>query len=313
MVIKYIDKLCKKCGNKIPVKRARDRNKEFCDRNCVSKFLFKKSRHKCLICSNLVKNCKNKFCSRKCSHIGKCKNHIKLCEYCNKEFVLKNIAEERRGKGKYCSIICSSKSKKIYSCNEFFFSNIDDQKKSYWLGFLMADGYNSLYETVINLKTSDSSHLDKFIQDIDSNHKVKFKKNKYTGVASLRISSKQICSDLTSLGCVKAKSLIIDFPKCNKIPDNLMNHFIRGYFDGDGCISVSKKGHKRVTFYSGSINFIDSLEKYLLKCKIPGFKRYKNRRFLVCSNTEGVKAIYNFLYNNSSVHLDRKKHKFDFF
>jgi hypothetical protein len=43
-----------------------------------------------------------------------------------------------------------------------------------------------------------------------------------------------MCSDLTRLGAVKNKSLILEFPQF--ITPKLLSHFIRGYFDGDGCI-----------------------------------------------------------------------------
>ena len=40
-----------------------------------------------------------------------------------------------------------------------------------------------------------------------------------------------MAQSLIKLGCVPRKSLIITLPS---IPKNLMHHFIRGYFDGDG-------------------------------------------------------------------------------
>ena len=44
-------------------------------------------------------------------------------------------------------------------------------------------------------------------------------------------------NDLIKQGCVPRKSLILTFPNTNQVPENLINHFIRGYFDGDGSIS----------------------------------------------------------------------------
>ena len=44
----------------------------------------------------------------------------------------------------------------------------------------------------------------------------------------------KIHHDLEKHGCVENKSLILQFP--TTVPEELMHHFIRGYFDGDGCI-----------------------------------------------------------------------------
>ena len=63
----------------------------------------------------------------------------------------------------------------------------------------------------------------------------RFGENKTTN-CRFRISfnSKKLCSDLTRLGAVRNKSLILTFPKF--ITDELMPSFILGYFDGDGCV-----------------------------------------------------------------------------
>ena len=44
-------------------------------------------------------------------------------------------------------------------------------------------------------------------------------------------------NDLIKQGCVPNKSLILTFPNKHQVPENLINHFIRGYFDGDGSIN----------------------------------------------------------------------------
>ena len=57
-----------------------------------------------------------------------------------------------------------------YYCNEDFFEKIDTEKKAYWLGFIMADGYvqshNNGKYLCIGLKIEDKGHLEKFKKDI---------------------------------------------------------------------------------------------------------------------------------------------------
>ena len=44
-------------------------------------------------------------------------------------------------------------------------------------------------------------------------------------------------NDLIKQGCIPNKSLVLTFPNKHQVPENLINHFIRGYFDGDGSIN----------------------------------------------------------------------------
>lgn len=45
--------------------------------------------------------------------------------------------------------------------------------------------------------------------------------------------------DLSKHGCVPNKSLILKFP--TTLPNELVNDFIRGYFDGDGSVYINNK------------------------------------------------------------------------
>jgi len=60
-------------------------------------------------------------------------------------------------------------------------------------------------------------------------------------------------NDLLNLGIVPRKSKILRFPTKEQIPENLIQHYIRGYLDGDGsvqlhhnCLSISFVGTKEV-------------------------------------------------------------------
>lgn len=53
-------------------------------------------------------------------------------------------------------------------------------------------------------------------------------------IQSLR--SQKTVDDLKQLGCIERKSLILKFPTEEQVPFDLLHHFIRGYFDGDGSI-----------------------------------------------------------------------------
>lgn len=61
------------------------------------------------------------------------------------------------------------------------------------------------------------------------NRSMKNSKNQYR----LTINNKHISKRLAELGCGKAKTSVITFPTLEQVPENLIHHFIRGYFDGN--------------------------------------------------------------------------------
>lgn len=72
--------------------------------------------------------------------------------------------------------------------------------------------------------------------------------------------------DLIKQGCIPNKSLVLTFPNKHQVPENLINHFIRGYFDGDGSISYgirerySVRKKQNVKRLSVSAQFIGTKE-----------------------------------------------------
>jgi hypothetical protein len=188
------------------------------------------------------------FCSRKCKFH---KNNTRICEYCNKVFILDNIAYEKRGGGRYCGMICSTMANKKYTFDENYFTHIDSPEKAYWLGFLFADGYNTDDEIVIELAKKDITHLVKFKKTIKATQLIstrsKYDKNQLNTkeFASIRISSREMCKILSIHGMIKNKTYTLKYPDINSEYDR---HFIRGFFDGDGCIFIKIVGNKFKTY-----------------------------------------------------------------
>lgn len=150
----------------------------------------------------------------------------------------------------------------------------------------------------------------------------------------LSINCKKMCEDLTNLGAVKNKSLCLKFP--HFITKSLLPHFIRGYFDGDGCIwngkrykalvndKTCREGKRtriihnvKVTF-TGNTDFIKSLQDVLVQelqlsyTKL-NFSKSKNRKHICTLEYSGRRNIlkfYNYMYNNATIFSDRKCNKF---
>lgn len=133
--------------------------------------------------------------------------------------------------------------------NENIFDEIDTEEKAYWLGFLYADGTissqspnkRSRFEVKLALKYSDISHLKKFnvFMEYKGMNLKAISQNSTLGI-KWAISNKHLWETLNNLGCVPKKSLILKYPDISIFKNkNFIFDFIRGYNDGDGCISYS--------------------------------------------------------------------------
>ena len=194
------------------------------------------------------------------------------------------------------------------------FSEIKTEEDAYWLGFIYADGYVSdKNDFEIGLKESDYKHLEKFIKYLKLDTTVKYNK-KYKSCRVI-YRNKILVDNLKSLGVIPRKSLVLKFPE-NIIPNNLIRHFIRGYFDGDGCISIYKnKLNREVTSVSllGTKDFLNGVRFY---SPIEFGKYVKNNgseTTLVLSTAHKKARIFiDWLYKDSTIFLDRKYEKYKF-
>lgn len=215
-----------------------------------------------------------------------------------------------------------------YKKDETVFEVIDTEEKAYWLGFLYADGYVSeIYSSVrVALKKEDYNHLIKLQQFFKTNTPIIYDSKRKCYI--LNVFSSKIVNDLVNLGCYQAKSLTLQFPSNNIIPVKYEHHFMRGYFDGDGCITHIKPNSKarsykyQPSFYLlGTPKFIDEYEKRLLVVigREKPNKRITRNTWSESTNaiqyggTKLVPKIFNFLYKDANIYLERKLEKFKSF
>jgi hypothetical protein len=132
--------------------------------------------------------------------------------------------------------------------DEDFFEFIDNELKAYWLGFIMADGNVHTHRITINSAEKDKEHLLLFMQHINHTGNLGFQVQEESFASSpiyhVRCNSHKMIQDLIKLGCLPRKTGYSILPS---LADDLVHHFIRGYFDGDGCISIYNQLDKRTT------------------------------------------------------------------
>lgn len=216
--------------------------------------------------------------------------------------------------------------KKTY--NSDYFEKINTPDKAYWLGFLYADGgiiANKRWAVRINLKAEDIDHLEKFLKAIEyTEGKIRETVKKDNGKeykgAYINISDKKMVQDLIDKGCTPKKSYTISFPTENQVPNNLLSHFIRGYFDGDGCITSSNHKNSTLRYYGGNVIGTKSMLQGILKAigkdylKINPLSKIRDSVFTVSfSGNRMMSQLADYLYkdSNEDILLSRKKKKFD--
>ena len=218
-----------------------------------------------------------------------------------------------------------------YNYNKDYFSVIDTQDKAYWLGFLYADGcVNRYYKNEklkamnleITLCNEDKIHLEKFRNSLESNVPIHEKKVIYKDKIYLSnritINCTKMCYDLINLGCTPNKTYDIKFPSFDIVPHKYMRSFIRGFFDGDGCICVTTMANKPhiELVLTGMPDMLNSIADFLIKEKILRVKPklHKDDRSKAYSmymyGKDAVKDILDYMYKDSNIYLDRKYEKY---
>lgn len=198
------------------------------------------------------------------------------------------------------------------------FDIINTEEKAYWLGFLYADGNVSSTNNVISitLQYSDISHLEKFNNFIKNKNSVKEGiirlSNKEYKICKLSVCNKHFKESLIKLGCFPRKSLILEFPNLNIFTDkNLVYDFIRGYVDGDGCLTFSKSGRLELSilgtkeFLSGILNIFPNKFKSLHK-----IKRLSTNVYKISNCGDNADYVTSILYKNANIYLERKYNRF---
>lgn len=169
---------------------------------------------------------------------------------------------------------------KISFANTAFFKNWT-REMAYILGYFSADG--SMYrnprgayfidfvstdkELIENARRMFSSRhtISESLPNIHSNNKKRYR---------LQVGSKEMFQDLLNIGLTPRKSKIIKLPV---VPEQYFADFVRGNFDGDGCVKFglyTKKGRKKPSpilvtqFSSGSKIFLVGLLKKLKECAL---------------------------------------------
>ena len=165
----------------------------------------------------------------------------------------------------------------------------------------------------LGLQISDIDHLYKFKEFCKTDYEVKIKhsKLKYKNdeiyeSCRIVIYNTVFCNYLIMQGCTPRKSLTLKYK--NNIKDEYIKDFIRGYFDGDGCIAFYDYGQS--IQIEGTHEFLTWIKQYIssaikTKNNILIYKR-KNHSTLRLNGKNDSLLFLNYIYKNSKISLNRK-------
>ena len=200
----------------------------------------------------------------------------------------------------------------------------------YLAGYWAADGCkrhteDSGYLCQIELATKDKHILEKFKNILgytgnitDRTRKCKKSKSGISNISMLKFNSREIYYDFEKFGIIQRKTYTMEIPEY-VLNHKYLRHYLRGYIDGDGCFAYAqnKNQRKHITFcMKGTYMFLNQFRDILINENIISKefrdfipkegKQYKVFDKIQLSGNNVILNLYNFLYDNATIFLDRK-------
>jgi hypothetical protein len=131
----------------------------------------------------------------------------------------------------------------------------------------------------------------------------------------VRVDSKILTDKLLQYGIDNNKTRTLSGNLFTLIPENMHQHFIRGYVDGDGSIFFDKSSNTPKFSVASTKNFLISLQSILIyfcginKTKIVGKDGGGCYEFVIAGPYH-IAPVRDWLYSNATVFLERKRNVF---
>ena len=199
------------------------------------------------------------------------------------------------------------------------FKVIDTKEKAYLIGLFYADGCVTT-RNAVRISLIDEQLIDdlKILFPFFNKNSYDFSKHNINNQRQYSLSKKSetLHQDFINFGVINNKSQEnSELLNLDNIPKEFLSHFIRGYFDGDGSISIPSKrpNLRRVEICSTSLNLMNDFKNVLNEAGIntPIFRKKnldRNKVLYVLEwvNTQDVLSLREYLYKDNSICLNRK-------
>lgn len=212
------------------------------------------------------------------------------------------------------------------------FNPVNQPEAAYWLGFLVADGcvqtrchkYRTSYIISCTVARQDKQHVERLANYMGG------KVYDYSGRSVMyKAHQSPDWSCLCQYGFGKRKAYRLVWPI--SLSNELLRHYVRGFFDGDGSMwtrtnLTETSMQASWTVYSVCEQFLSKMQKWLKKYNLRCLKYTQNiaphkidgrdvkgctmHKLMICAHDDLIK-LYDLLYNDANVYLERKKDKFE--
>lgn len=208
----------------------------------------------------------------------------------------------------------TSKYPSEYNLDTEVFSNIHNEKTMYLLGLIYSDGHIGPKQKILRFVTTDKEQMENFKTCLGTNksHLNVPAKNGFKKQYRLNIAYRPMINDLLeyipelSRDTVRVNKKIVNNPK--------FDHFLRGFFDGDGSVG---KNTKNIVF-TGKESLMKNLEKaieskYTVKASglnrvVGGYiKENSDVYHLSYGKVNACKKLYKIMYKDAKYFLSRKR------
>lgn len=198
-----------------------------------------------------------------------------------------------------------------YPYDETFFDVIDTEEKAYVLGLWYADGCNTDADHKIVLALTDEELVTRVARCFKTDKPI-YRLERKIGkpIHSLVLNGLRVSQQLAEKGCGARKTYNLHFPASEIIPDGLLHHFVRGYFDGDGCIHNRKDSNNFVVHVLGTQSFIETLAEKAPVEMFTGKRTAKTVWYAGLYRKTDIVQFRDWMYADATIFLERKKEIF---
>lgn len=219
------------------------------------------------------------------------------------------------------AIIAGNRNRNLLNNHNYF--QTENKNMAWLLGFIASDGCIEKDRNVIKISLSniDREILEKIKQEISLESEVKdYVDNAGFSKSKLQWSSEQHKKDLASYGIIPQKTFNLKCP--NKLNNQFIIDYIRGYWDGDGSITIIRNNYNSLEWQitSATKEILEFFVEYLYKeydipkVNIHEFIRDNHILYILQYSTQSSLKLYHIMYDNISgkdLFISRKKEKYD--
>lgn len=219
------------------------------------------------------------------------------------------------------AIVAGNKNRNLLNNHAYF--QTESRNMAWLLGFLAADGCIEKDRNVIkiSLSSADKEILEKIRKEISLQSEVKdYVDSSGFAKSKLQWSSEQHKKDLSTYHIIPQKTFALKPPE--KLSNEFIIDYLRGYWDGDGSITVINNNYNSLEWQitSATKEILEFFVNYLYdtygipKVNIHSYKRNDHELYLLQYSTKASLRLNDIMYKDISIDdlfIKRKKDKYD--